>query len=145
MEYTVSPQSYIDSVNTSQTIRWYGNNINGGKKQYTLRIELSGTIPSFSSDASLDYKDIILGDLFFKTNEGFETLDFDVNENGELVIIGEDANRFYINENGELIFVEPANEKAHIGLESLSETTDMILGLEGLGEIGKKIQLESDI
>jgi len=52
----------------------------------------------------VDYFPGVQGELFYKTSKEKWELVFDINDQGELIVIGPDADRFSIDENGELMY-----------------------------------------
>lgn len=58
----------------------------------------------FSNITSIDYIRLDVGELGIKFDRTLNKLNFEINSDGNLVVVGEDANNYGINENGELIY-----------------------------------------
>ena len=61
-------------------------------------------LSSLEYDMYIDYNLVKSGDLFFKTDQTLDKVCLDINDNGELCIISEDAQNYSLNEDGELIY-----------------------------------------
>jgi hypothetical protein len=66
---------------------------------YYLKLFMQSTISN-----ELDHKPFIDGDLMITFNRELYNLNFDVNSNGELVVIGDDADNYSIDIDGNLIY-----------------------------------------
>lgn len=62
--------------------------------------ELSGVY-----EGMFNYITISTGDLIIETDRELWELNFDLNDDGELIVIGEDADNYSVDENGDLIYL----------------------------------------
>lgn len=90
-------------------------------KPYRVKVLLS------EDEVDIDYINVKQGELLIKHERELNDLVFDINDNGELIVIGEDAENYYIsdgtdgNKIGELIYLYDYNPDG-IGFMIIEDT-----------------------